>query len=61
MLDAGFVPLEMVKLCDSDVKKSVMLWKWVDESGRVDAGHGNWPLPDTSIATCRLSKKLVRS
>lgn len=41
MLDAGFVPLEMVKLCDSEVKKSVMSWKRVDESGLVDAGHGS--------------------
>jgi hypothetical protein len=53
----GVVPFEMVKLweSESEVRKSLMSWNWVEESLSVDGGHGSWPFPDTSIATCRLS------
>lgn len=45
----------MVKLwdLDCDVRNRVMLWNRVDES--LELGHGNWPFPETSIATWRLS------
>jgi hypothetical protein len=47
----------MVKLCDrdSEVKNKFMFWSVVEESVWLDGGHGSLPLPDTSIATWRLS------
>jgi hypothetical protein len=55
------VPFEMVKLLESDseVKKSLMSWKRVDESVLPDGDHGSRPFPDTSIATWRLSRYSV--